>query len=513
LSQVVPPERRAQPGVGDTALMMSWLVIVALAVGIAAISGVFVREIRAAIEVWNASTAYSHCYLVLPMALYLLWERRELLARVRAAPDVRFALAAIPLTLLWLVAERLGIMEVRQLSVIAGVELLFLTVLGHQLFRRISGPLLFLFFLVPFGAFLTPALQQFTATFTILGLNLLGIPNFSDKFTIETPAGIFFVAEACAGLRFLIAAFAFGVFYSLLSYTSVMRRVVFIAASIVVPVIANGFRALGIVVLGQVLGSAEAAAADHLIYGWVFFSAVMLMLIAGGHVFRDAEPDWKLHSKPAGTISSRSPVWCVVAVVMLLGFGPALGGVIDATLVVPTLPEMDAIVAPSGCSLSNRPGGSSAQQRLSVVVCGGEHFDVSVTAFAARSTSSAMIVERRRVTQEIGAENSAVSVLDLPSSAGHWTVVQTTDPNRVTAYASWVDGAPVVSGMAGRVAQAHDSIFGADFVPALITITTAEPANSPPGQRRATLERLTTLLHEQSTLNAKMQALTRLSGN
>ena len=41
------------------------------------------------------------------------------------------------------------------------------------------APLLFLFLLVPFGAFLVPALQTFTTRFTVHGLQLLGIPVFA----------------------------------------------------------------------------------------------------------------------------------------------------------------------------------------------------------------------------------------------------------------------------------------------------------------------------------------------
>ena len=493
-------------------LVTSWYILAALTLGLALIGVVFLPEIRAAIEVWDASTAYSHCYLVLPMAIYLLWERRESLADAHASPDWRFGLAAIPLTLFWLVSERLGIMEARQLAVIASVELLFLAVLGWKLFKTISGPLLFLFFLVPFGAFLTPGLQQFTASFTIIGLNLLGIPNFSDGFIIETPAGIFFVAEACAGLRFLIAAIAFGVFYALLSYNSLSRRVAFIAASIVVPIIANGFRALGIVVLGQVLGSAEAAAADHLIYGWFFFSFVMLLLIAAGHVFRENSSPRSTPGDSVAGISVKSLFWCVACVIVLLGIGPAVAGIIDATLISPILPAMDTIVAGSDCSASNDVANEATDRRILVVDCSGQRFEVRVQAFAARSTSSALISDRRRVTQEIGAENAAVLGVDVPSGAGDWTIVQTTDPNRVTAYASWVDGAPVSSGMAARMAQARDSIRGATYLPALITITTAEPAISLPSQRKATLERLIGLLRAQADLNSRMASITRLNG-
>ena len=74
-------------------------------------------------------------------------------------------------------------------------------------------------------------LQDFTTWFTRHGLDILGIPAYIDGYVIEIPQGTFFVAEACAGLRFLIASIAFGVLYALLIYRSPVRRMVFIAAS------------------------------------------------------------------------------------------------------------------------------------------------------------------------------------------------------------------------------------------------------------------------------------------
>jgi hypothetical protein len=53
-------------------------------------------------------------------------------------------------------------MEGRQLAAMSMVEVLFLAMLGRRLWRAMSGPLLYLYFLVPFGDFLTPRLQDIT---------------------------------------------------------------------------------------------------------------------------------------------------------------------------------------------------------------------------------------------------------------------------------------------------------------------------------------------------------------
>ena len=53
------------------------------------------------------------------------------------------------------------------------------------------------------------------------------------------------------------------------------------------PIIANGFRAYGIILIGYWSDGKLAAGIDHLIYGWVFFSIVMIVLLMIGNSFAD----------------------------------------------------------------------------------------------------------------------------------------------------------------------------------------------------------------------------------
>ena len=198
----------------------------------------------------------------------------------------------MPLGVVWLAAERLGIMEGRQLIAISMVEVLFLAVLGWRLWRALSGPLLYLYFLVPFGDFLTPKLQDITTVVHPARPRYAGhsrlyrrLHDRNSRRHVLRRRGLrrLAVPDRLDRVRRL---------YALLMYRSPMRRIVFIVASIIVPIIANGIRALGIVALGHVLGSAQAAATDHVLYGWIFFSLVILLLIALGLPFReDGQPE------------------------------------------------------------------------------------------------------------------------------------------------------------------------------------------------------------------------------
>jgi hypothetical protein len=63
-------------------------------------------------------------------------------------------------------------------------------------------------------------------------VRFLHIPVFSDGYMIEIPEGPFEIAEACAGLRFLIASSVFGCFFAVVMHRSFLRRILFIIMSV-----------------------------------------------------------------------------------------------------------------------------------------------------------------------------------------------------------------------------------------------------------------------------------------
>ena len=454
--------------------------ILGLAIGLLALGGLFHTEVEAAIGTWIDSTAYNHCFLVIPIAGWLIWERRASLHGLTAQPLPFAALLALPLAAAWLIAERLGIMEGRQLVVVSLMEVLFLAMLGWRLWRAVLGPLLYLYFMVPFGEFLTPKLQDITTWFTRHGLEVLGIPAYIDGYIIEIKEGTFFVAEACAGLRFLIASIAFGALYALMMYRSPVRRTVFIAISVVVPIVANGFRALGIVVLGQVLGSAEAAAADHVLYGWIFFSIVILILIVIGLPFRqDDQPEppnaFPMSPDPA---APRRGLWAGVALAVLAAIGPASVFALTRASPVPGMNSAALDLGPGCVAVGEMsrprgavPGGVMVQRML----CEGVPLNIYVEVFSPRSTAGPVNAERRRLTRPRGADD----VTDAPLFRGEadkprgWRIVLADHPTHVAVAGLWVEGEPAIQGFSLRLSMARTSLTGSAFAPVLIVI---EPA-------------------------------------
>jgi exosortase A len=316
-----------------------WPAVAFIAVAALVFGAVFERDIGRAVRVWIASTAYNHCFLILPLVGFLLWERRVVIASVSPSPAFWPMLAMPVLSGLWLIAAILDLQEGRQLLLVAMFEVVLLVALGPRLFWLLLAPLLFLFFLVPSGAFLVPTLQKITANISVAGLHWVHIPVYSDGFMIEIPEGTFEVAEACAGLRFLIASTVFGCFFAVVMYRSFIRRAVFVLFSVAVPILANGLRALGIIVLAHLEGDAAAVEADHIIYGWLFFTLVIIILIAIGMSFVQ-RADRRAPTQAAGW--SQPALWrfatAIPAAILLALTGPAYGARLDTLYPPAALP-------------------------------------------------------------------------------------------------------------------------------------------------------------------------------
>ncbi|HEY0206218.1 MAG TPA: exosortase A [Acetobacteraceae bacterium] len=487
-------------------------VMAAMAAGTLLFGLLFLPECRAAVGVWLVSTAYGHCFLVLPMAAYLVWDRRDSLRGLQPRPTLGFAVLAVPAAAAWFAAERLGIMEGRQLAALAGLEILFLALLGRRMFLALSGPLLFLVFLVPFGAFITPALQSFTAGFIAVGLHLLGIPAYVTDLTIEISAGSFYVAEACAGLRFLVAAVAFGMFYALLNYHSPGRRVAFIAASIVVPILANGVRALGIVVLGNVLGSAEAAVADHIIYGWGFFSVVMLLLVAAGMPWRQpplaAPPSQPLQVLPA------FPLWPALAVIGICAAGPAAAALLNQRSAPSRIAAILALASPPGCMPGKALSAVDGQVRTEYRCEDGRNLIVTIVVLPYLAPPDQLQHERTRLAISPGAEDTAVSPLRSASPAsGRWSVYENRDPDLIVGVSAWVNGAPAEGGLAGRMRLAWDSLHGSSHLPLLMAVAPSLIGHSTAADRQRAKDLIGTFVNAQQDLTSAVADATKIAGN
>ncbi|MCB1768201.1 MAG: exosortase A [Candidatus Competibacteraceae bacterium] len=263
----------------------------ALIITLLAIMGLYWSTVAAMAMQWWYYETYAHGLLVAPIVLYMIWTRREELAALQPHGAASGLVLLLLISFGWLAAEVAQVAVVQQLAVAGILQAAVYALLGWNVVWAIAFPLAYLLFAVPVGEALLPPLQQITAWFTVEGLRLTGIPVLWEGLHIIIPSGNFEVAEACSGLRYLIASVALGFLYAYLTYRSIWRRLAFIALSVAMPIIANGLRAYGIVMIAHLSDMKYATGVDHLIYGWFFFGLVVLLMFWIGSFWREKEGD------------------------------------------------------------------------------------------------------------------------------------------------------------------------------------------------------------------------------
>jgi exosortase len=235
---------------------------------------------------WGEDPNYSHGFLVPVLSAYFVWERRARLARITPRPSW-WGAALLLLGLLMLgigqVGAELFLQRVSLVGVLAGLVLL---ALGRETLRVLSFPLAFLLFMVPLPAIVVNAiafpLQGFAAQTATLCLFALDIPVLREGNVITLASTSLEVAEACSGIRSLMALLALGTVYAYFSERTMWKRWVIVAASVPVAIAANAFRVAGTGVLAHYFGAEAAQGFYHDFSGWLVFAAAFILLLGIG---------------------------------------------------------------------------------------------------------------------------------------------------------------------------------------------------------------------------------------
>ena len=262
-----------------------------LALGWALILALFARDGAHLVTLWWTSSTFTHCLLILPVLGWLAWLRAPELAKLNPHgwwPGLLWTLAG---AIVWLVGEAASVALFRQIGLIVMLQSMVPLLLGPQVTRGLIFPLFYSLFLVPMGEELVPPMQTLTAQMAMGLLHLAGIPALLEGIFITTPGGYFAVAEACSGVKFLVAMAALAVLAAHLCFTSWRRRAVFLLVALLIPALANGVRAFGTIWMAEYWGTDFARGADHVIYGWFFFGGVMALLGALAWPWFDRSPD------------------------------------------------------------------------------------------------------------------------------------------------------------------------------------------------------------------------------
>lgn len=234
---------------------------------------------------WRKDPDYSHGFLVVPLAAYFAWEKRRELAR---APIEGSWWGLLPLAMgvFSLAIGQLGnLLTALRSGFVFTVIGLVVLLLGLRVFRVVAFPLLFMFLMVPLPQSLVNVIAfplQLTAARWAVGmLHAIGIPALVEGNIIHLAHNQLFVAEACSGLRSLMALVTLGVVFAyFFKRGSLLGQAILVGSTIPIAVVVNAGRVAITGILTHHYGLAAAQGVIHEFQGIITFTFAFALLMA-----------------------------------------------------------------------------------------------------------------------------------------------------------------------------------------------------------------------------------------
>lgn len=239
---------------------------------------------RGLVSDWINLPDFSHGFIVPFISLYIVWERRADLLAAPVAPagsGLFLLLSGIALLLLGTLATEYFTMRFSLLVVIAGMVVFLL---GWAHLKMLLLPLLFLVFMIPIPSILlqkiTFPMQFIASSCAAFSLQALGIPVLREGNVITLANTSLEVAEACSGIRSLMALLALGVVFAHMAGRNLWHKTALIVSCLPIAIVVNALRVSATGLLAHYYGITVAEGFFHEFSGFVMFGMAFIMLLA-----------------------------------------------------------------------------------------------------------------------------------------------------------------------------------------------------------------------------------------
>ena len=257
--------------------------IAAAAVITLAIVAVFWQVLVRLVDAWIVDGNYSHGFLIIPIALYLVWERRAQLSAAAPRPSwmgLAVFAGGILILLAGLWGSELFLSRFALIPVIAGIVWF---VLGWNHLKILLFPIAFLLLMIPipsiiFNQIAFP-LQMFASRVGEWAISVVGIPVLREGNVLILAHTTLEVAEACSGIRSLVSLITLGIVYGYFMDPRAWVRILIVVSAVPVAIVANGARVAGTGMAAHWIGKEAADGFFHEFSGWIVFLFAFVMIL------------------------------------------------------------------------------------------------------------------------------------------------------------------------------------------------------------------------------------------
>ena len=251
-----------------------------------------IAEINNLVGDWLYDSNYSHGFLVIPVAIFLIWrKRKELLLPARPSRwgILLFGFGSL-LYILGIASSEHFTTRVSMLMMITGISLYYM---GETNFRKIWFSFVFLIFMVPIPAVIyysaTFPMQLFASKISEVFLHVLGVPLVRYGNILNLPGYSLEVVEACSGLRSLVSLLALSSLYGHLTLSGKIRPLILFLAAIPIAIAMNILRLIFSAIAAYTISVEFAEGFLHEIAGIMVFIVALIFVVITGSILRWSE--------------------------------------------------------------------------------------------------------------------------------------------------------------------------------------------------------------------------------
>jgi len=244
---------------------------------------------------------FSYGYLIPPLVLYLLWEKRASLRNVPLQPSWTGLLPFLAGIMLYWLGELAGEFFSVYVSfwfVVVGIVWMQF---GWRMIKAIWFPLFIMLTMFPLPNFIFQKLAfQLKLVSSQLGVGMMqlyGMSAFREGNVIDLGFTQLQVIDACSGLRYLIPLIVLSILIAYFYKTAIWKKLVIVASSIPLSVITNSLRIALTGILYESWGPAVAEGFFHGFSGWFIFMFSLAVLLAEIWILQKLVPEKRKHDE------------------------------------------------------------------------------------------------------------------------------------------------------------------------------------------------------------------------
>jgi exosortase len=233
---------------------------------------------------WRINPDYSHGLLIVPLSLYFAYGKTPQLRRAEIRGSW-WGVAILCVGVLSVCIGELGaLLTALRSGYVFALMGLVLLLAGRQVFEILLFPMAFLFLMVPLPQSLVNLiafpLQLIAAGWAVSSLQAFGIPSLLEGNIIHLAHTQLFVAEACSGLRSLMALLTLGVvFAQFFRAGRLFQQSILVLSAIPIAIVVNAVRVSLTGILTHNFGPEAAGGFIHDFQGIITFSMAFIMLL------------------------------------------------------------------------------------------------------------------------------------------------------------------------------------------------------------------------------------------